>query len=371
MWKEITRDEIGRILGEFGLSFDDFTMSVFSSGHINMTYRIDISKDGELDSYVLQCINTYVFRSPELMMNNIARVTEHMEEKLLASGADPYRKVLHFLKNKNGKNYAYGEEGHFWRCYDLVDGARTYDAVEDLSMLESAGRAFGNFQKLLSDFPMETLVETIPDFHNTKLRLKSFFKMVEEDPCGRAAECQAEIEFFRSRVDVASRLIDLQENGILPLRVTHNDTKYNNILIDDETREAICVLDLDTVMPGLAAYDFGDAIRFAACTAAEDEQDLSLVKLDLDLYEAFTRGFIGGADGFFTEVEIESMAWGARNITTELAARFLEDYLCGDKYFKIRREGQNLDRARAQIQLVLDMEEKFETMQQIVRKYAK
>lgn len=371
MWKEITRDEIARVLTEFGLTYDDFTVSVFSSGHINMTYRIDISKDGALDSFVLQCINTYVFRSPELMMNNIAKVTDHMVGRMLADGKDPYRRVLHFLKNKNGKNYTYGEDGHFWRCYDLVDGARTYDSVEDPAVLESAGRAFGNFQKLLSDFPMDTLVETIPDFHNTKLRLKSFFAMVDEDPCGRAKDCAEEIEFFKQRKKVAGCLIDQQEKGVLPLRVTHNDTKYNNILIDDETHQAICVLDLDTVMPGLAAYDFGDAIRFAACTAAEDERDLSLVKLDEECYEAFTRGFIGGAEGFFTEAEIESMAWGARNITIELAARFLEDHLCGDKYFKTHRKDHNLDRARAQIQLVKDMEAKFDWMVETVRKYAK
>lgn len=371
MWKEITRDEIARVLGEFGLSYDDFTVSVFSSGHINTTYRIDISKDGALESYVLQCINTYVFRSPELMMNNIAKVTDHMVNKLVAYGVDPYRKVLHFLKNSNGKNYTYGEDGHFWRCYDLVDNARTYDTVENPAVLESAGRAFGNFQKLLADFPMDTLVETIPNFHNTRLRLKSFFAMVDEDPCGRAANCKEEIDFFRERRKVACNLIEQQKRGVLPLRVTHNDTKYNNILIDDETHEAICVLDLDTVMPGLAAYDFGDAIRFAACTAAEDERDLSLVKLDPVCYEAFTRGFIGGADGFFTEAEIESMAWGARNITTELAARFLEDYLCGDKYFKTQRKDHNLDRARAQIQLVRDMEENFDFMMQTVHKYAK
>lgn len=371
MWKEITREEISRVLTEFGLTFDDFTVSVFSSGHINMTYRIDISKDGALDSFVLQCINTYVFRSPELMMNNIGRVTEHMVNRIVAGGHDPYRRVLHFLKNANGKNYVYGEEGHFWRCYDLVDGARTYDTAEDPAVLESAGRAFGNFQKLLSDFPMDTLVDTIPNFHNTKRRLKSFFAMADEDPCGRAHECREEIEFFRERRKIAGNLITQQEKGILPLRVTHNDTKYNNILIDDETHEAICVLDLDTVMPGLAAYDFGDAIRFAACTAPEDEKDLSLVKLDPVRYEAFTRGFIGGAEGFFTEAEIESMAWGARNITTELAARFLEDYLCGDKYFKTHRKGHNLDRARAQIQLVRDMEEKFDFMVETVYKYAK
>ncbi|MBR6530514.1 MAG: phosphotransferase [Clostridia bacterium] len=371
MWKEITREEIARILTEFGLEFDDFTVSVFSSGHINMTYRIDISKDGALDSFVLQCINTYVFRAPELMMNNIAKVTEHMSARLTEAGLDPYRKVLHFLKSKSGKNYTYGEEGHFWRCYDLVDNARTYDSVEDLSVLESAGRAFGNFQKLLSDFPMDTLVDTIPHFHNTRRRLRTFFAMVDEDPYHRAQYCQEEIEFFREHRKSACCLIEQLNKGVLPLRVTHNDTKYNNILIDDETKEAICVLDLDTVMPGLAAYDFGDAIRFAACTAAEDERDLSLVKLDLESYEAFTRGFIGGADGFFTEAEIESMAWGALNITIELAARFLEDYLCGDKYFKTHRKDHNLDRARAQIQLARDMEKNFDFMVETVRKYAK
>lgn len=370
MPQTIERHEIERVLREFGLRFDSFTVSLFDSGHINTTYRVDINHGGKTESFVLQCINSYVFRSPELMMNNIARVTAHMEKKMVEAGLDTYRHVLHFLRNQNGNNYAYGKDGHFWRCYDFVDGARTYDSMDNPKILRSAGEAFGNFQKLLSDFPMETLVETIPDFHNTKLRLKSFFKMVEEDPCGRACEAQPEISFLRDRAEISARLIDLQESGVLPLRVTHNDTKYNNILIDDESHEAICVLDLDTVMPGLAAYDFGDAIRFAACSAAEDEKRLELVKLDLARYEAFTSGFIGGADGFFTDVEIESMAWGARIITTELAARFLEDYLCGDKYFKTDYQEHNLDRARAQIQLVRDMELKFDKMMEIVRKYA-
>ena len=371
MSKKISKQEMERALRQFGLRFDEFDVALLDAGHINGTYHVTLKKNGAVaGEYVLQCINTYVFRYPELMMNNIARVTEHLETKLLEQGINPKRRVLHFLRNANGNNYTYGEKGHFWRCYRFVDHARTYNQVTDPTMLESAGRGFGEFQKLLADFPMDTLVETIPDFHNTKLRLRSFFKMVEEDPLGRVKSTRTEIEFFQTRKQLSSRLVDQQNAGILPLRVTHNDTKYNNILIDDDTHEAICVLDLDTVMPGLAAYDFGDAIRFAACTAAEDEKDLSKVSLDLELFEAFTRGFIGGAQGFFTESEIESMAWGARIMTTELAARFLLDYLSGDRYFKTEYPGHNLDRARAQIRLVEDMEKKFKTMQEIVRQYA-
>lgn len=233
-------------------------------------------------------------------------------------------------------------------------------------MLYNAGLSFGLFQKRLSAFPVEQLTETIPDFHNTPKRLDALFEVVKSDPYKKAHLVKDEIEFFASHREQAGKIVRLQQEGRIPVRVTHNDTKYNNILIDDKTYEAVCVIDLDTVMPGISCYDFGDAIRFAASTAAEDETDLSKVSLNMEYFKAFTEGFIGGADGFFTETEINNMALGAINITIELAARFLMDYLCGDLYFKTTREGQNLDRARNQIKLVCDMEQKYKEMCSIV-----
>jgi hypothetical protein len=241
--------------------------------------------------------------------------------------------------------------------------------VEDSKILRSAGYAFGRFQHLLSDFPMDRLYYTIPDFHNTRKRLKDLFDITAKDPLERTRECQQEIRFFERYREIATKLDDMLEKGEMPLRVTHNDTKYNNILMDRDTCEPLCVIDLDTVMPGLAVHDFGDAIRFAANTAAEDETDLSRVRLNMENYEEFARGFIKASKGFLTDNEIGNMALGAIVITIELASRFLADHIGGDKYFRIHREGHNLQRARCQIKLAEDMLSKYDDMCKIVEKY--
>ena len=302
-------------------------------------------------------------------MENICAVTEFLHQKIAAAGGDTARETLTVIPAVDGKSFFVDDDGDYWRVYDYICGASTYDTVQNEQHLYNAGYAFGRFQTMLADFPIEKLHETIPDFHNTKKRLKDFFEAVERDECGRAASVQKEIDFFRKRVDEASYLIDLQEKGILPTRVTHNDTKYNNIMIDDATGEALCVIDLDTVMPGLSAYDYGDAIRFAASSAAEDETDLSKVGLDMKLFELFTGGFVSAVTGFLTDTELAVLPWGARIITLELASRFLADHLNGDKYFKIHRENHNLDRARSQMALVEDMEKHFGEMEAICRKY--
>lgn len=275
-------------------------------------------------------------------------------------------KITGFVPCVNGHIY----EGSYWRISSFVENSVTYETAEDLKVLTSAGYAFGRFQYFLSDFPMDRLYETIPDFHNTKKRLDNFFKIVDEDPLGRAKELDLEIEFFKNNRSLASKIIEMQERGELPLRVTHNDTKYNNILMDRDTSEPLCVIDLDTVMPGLTMYDFGDAIRFAANDALEDERDLSKVRLNMDKYEAFTKGFIGASKEILTENELRYMALGAVVITIELASRFLGDHINGDKYFKIHRENHNLDRARCQIRLAQDMLDKYDEMCDIVKKYS-
>ena len=243
----------------------------------------------------------------------------------------------------------------------------TYDFVENSQVLPSAGYAFGRFQAMFADFPLEKLHATIPDFHNTSKRLDTLFEVVAQDPLGRAKDLQDEIHFFEQHKELASRLDEMLAAGEVPLRVTHNDTKYNNILMHKDSGEPLCVIDLDTVMPGLAMHDFGDAIRFAANTAEEDEPDLSKVGINMDNYRAFTQGFVAACQGFLTPAEIDSMALGAITITIELASRFLADHINGDKYFRIHRENHNLDRARCQIKLAQDMIARYDEMCAVVR----
>lgn len=357
------------ISSQYGIEGTLEEIREIKTGHINTTYLMRFGSGDGVGRYILQSINKYVFKNPERIMENLEAVTSHIHAKAVQNAWDVDRCTLSFLKAADGRNYHIDSEDVFWRVYKYIDNSTTYDFIDDTDLLYKVGCAFGKFQRLLSDFPMHALHETIPDFHNTKKRLAAFFEAVETDACGRAKDVKEDIAFFRERAGDASRLVDLLESKDLPLRVTHNDTKYNNILIDDRTGEAICVIDLDTVMPGLAAYDFGDAIRFAASSAAEDETDLSKVYIDMDFYEAFTKGFIGAANGFFTDCEIENMAWGARIITLELASRFLMDHINGDKYFRIHHEGHNLERARNQMKLVKDMEAKFDDMTRMVRKY--
>jgi len=341
----------------------DYTQCI--NGHINDTYHVKVkNKSGECEEYIFQKINDYVFKDPIKVMCNIKEVSVHVKSKKSECDCN----IIHFLDNKDGKNYTC-HEGNFWRICHYVKNSVTYETAEDPKVLKSAGYAFGRFQYLLSDLPMDKLHETIPDFHNTKKRLNNFFEVVTLDPINRAKDVKEEIKFFENNRIIASKLVDMLENGELPLRVTHNDTKYNNILMDKDTCEPLCVIDLDTVMPGLSAYDFGDAIRFAANTAMEDETDLSKVELDIIKYEEFTKGFITASREFLTKEELNTMALGAIVITIELASRFLADHINGDKYFRIHRENHNLDRARCQIKLAQDMMNKYDKMCNIVARY--
>lgn len=339
------------------------------SGHINDTYKVSFLFEGVERFYILQRVNTYVFKTPENIMKNISAVTQHIRAKIKATGRTAKRNVLHYLYAEDGHSYYIDNENGFWRGYRFIEGSVSYDSSDNLTVLEQTGRAFGEFQMHLSDFDADSLLETIPDFHNTPKRLDTLFAHANQVRSGLVAEVAKEMAFFYDRVAMAGELLNLHHKGEIPLRATHNDTKCNNVLFDENTDEALTVIDLDTVMPGLVMWDFGDAVRFAANTAVEDEPDLSLVSLDMERYEAFAKGFMSACGSILTKAEIDHMALGALVITMELAARFLDDYLSGDKYFKIDYPGHNLIRARCQIALVEDMEKKFDLMNEIVHKY--
>lgn len=341
----------------------------YGSGHINDTFRVTFQHKGETKRYILQRMNNQIFLNPEELMENVVGVTSWLRKKIVENGGEPERETLNLVPAKDGKAFCKDSEGEYWRVYLFIEGAKTYDLVENQEDFYQSAVAFGRFQGLLADYPAETLHETIQDFHNTVKRLDTFKKAVEADGCGRAAQVQEEIQFVLDREALAHKLCDMQAEGKLPLRVTHNDTKLNNIMIDDETRKAICVIDLDTVMPGLSVNDFGDSIRFGASTGAEDEPDLSKVSCSMELFELYTKGFVEGCKGSLTEEELDMLPVGAMTMTYECGMRFLTDYLEGDHYFKIHREGHNLDRCRTQFKLVKDMEEKWNQMNEIVNKY--
>lgn len=343
----------------------------YGSGHINDTYLVTLKEDGSEKKVILQRMNKNIFTKPVELMENVLGVTSYLRERIIENGGNPDRETLNVIPTSEGKPYFVDSEGEYWRAYKFITGATSYDAVETPEDFYQSAVSFGNFQRLLAEYPAETLHETIEGFHDTKARFAVFKKAVEEDACGRAVSVQKEIDFVLAHEDVANVFGDMLAKGELPLRVTHNDTKLNNIMIDDETRKGICVIDLDTVMPGLAMNDFGDSIRFGASTAAEDEQDLSKVSCDMGLFEIYTKGYIEGCGGRLTEKEIEMLPMGAKVMTFECGMRFLTDYLEGDHYFKIHREGHNLDRCRTQFKLVEDMEAKWDTMQEIVKKYSK
>lgn len=296
-------------------------------------------------------------------------VTSYLRDKITESGGDPDRETLSVIPALDGKPFYKDSFGDYWRSYVFITDAASYDQVEDPEQFYQSGVAFGNFQRLLADYPADTLFEVIEGFHDTKARFEVFKRAVREDVMGRAAKAQEEIQFVLDREELAGYLGECQERGELPLRVTHNDTKLNNVMIDNKTGKGVCVIDLDTVMPGLAVNDFGDSIRFGASTAAEDETDLSKVSCSMELFEAYTKGFIEGCGGSLTAREIELLPMGAKVMTYECGMRFLTDYLQGDVYFKTHRADHNLDRCRTQFKLVQDMEEKWKLMKEIVAKY--
>ena len=361
--------ELTKVISAFNLEGELQECIVFGNGHINDTFRLTFETEQGTRRYILQKMSSVVFKKPVELMENISNVTAWLKKKIRENGGDTERETLNLVMTEEGLPYHVDKEGGYWRVYKFIEGATCYDAVKNDDDFYQSAVAFGHFQRLLADYPAETLHETIPNFHNTPDRMRIFREAVQRDECGRAAGVQEEIRFIEEHEKLSHVLYDLLEEGKLPLRVTHNDTKLNNIMIDDATGKAICVIDLDTVMPGLSAHDFGDSIRFGASTGAEDERDLSKISCDLHLYEVYTKGFIEGCGGALTETELDMLPWGAVLMTFENGIRFLTDYLEGDHYFKIHRDGQNLDRCRTQLKLVSDMEEKMQQMQQIVNKY--
>lgn len=336
----------------------------YGSGHINSTWLvIHKSADGSEFKQLLQMINHYVFKNPDELMENITGVTEFLRDKVEQDG------TLTVIPTLDGKNYYLDNAGNYWRVYRFIENATGYDKIEKDSDFYNCGLAFGEFQQLLAEYPAEKLHETIVNFHNTPSRFADFKKALAEDPKDRVKDVKAEIDFVLERECKADAITSKLASGEIPWRVTHNDTKLNNILIDDVTGKAKCVIDLDTIMPGAAAYDFGDCVRFGASTGAEDETDLSKIEVDLHLFQVFASGYLTSANKFLTSAEKDSLVTGAYLMTLECGVRFLTDYINGDVYFKIHRENHNLDRCRTQFKLVADMEKKEKEMREFVNNF--
>lgn len=340
---------------------DDWKAERYGSGHIHETYCVTFNESGQA-RLILQRVNTSIFKDPVALMQNIDRVTGHIGRKLNGR-VDRDRRVLQLVPTTDGENWHVDVEGKYWRAYCFIDGAKSYDVVSSPSQAFEAARAFGEFQRMLTDLPGPRLTESISDFHNTPKRFEAFERAVEADAVGRLAEAENEVSFALSRRAIARLLVDAG----LPERVTHNDTKLNNVLLEDETGEGICVIDLDTVMPGLAANDFGDMVRTMTCQAAEDERDLSLVAMELPLFEVVLKGYLQGARKFLTGQECESLIAGANVIVFEQGIRFLGDFIAGDRYYKVDRAKQNLDRARVQFKLLESIENQESSMVRLLQ----
>ena len=362
---------ISQILAAYVLPGTVADVARHGKGHINDTFCVVCkTPEGGTVRFILQRLSQAAFPHPEEVMENFVGITSYLRREILAEGGDPLRETLSLVKTGDGADFVTDAEGRAWRLMPFIENADCYQSATP-ELFAASGRAFGRFQYMLRDYPARTLHETIPHFHDTESRFEQFLAALEADKLNRAEGVSPEIQFIlRRKGDCGVALRALRE-GKLPLRVTHNDTKLNNILIDRDTHEGICVIDLDTTMPGLAINDFGDSIRFGANHCLEDEQDLSKVKFDISLYEVFTRGFLEGARGSLTSAELEYLPWGARLMTLECGIRFLTDYLDGDHYFHVSHPRQNLDRARTQLKLVKDMEEQFDAMGAVVAKYAK
>jgi Ser/Thr protein kinase RdoA (MazF antagonist) len=339
--------------------------SPHGNGHINDTYLVTCRTDGAPSRYILQHINRHVFRDPVAVMQNIERVTAHLAGQMRGV-PDVARRILTLVPARDGSAWHVDNEGETWRAYRFIDGACSYETAESTKLAFEAARAFGRFQQQLSGLPASVLQETIPNFHHTPKRFAALQQAIAADSCQRAALARQEIDFALARQSLASVLLDAN----LPQRITHNDTKLNNVLFDEATGEGICVIDLDTVMPGLALYDFGDLVRTTTSPAAEDERDLTKVTMQFPMFEALVRGYLLAAGEFLTRAEKSFLAFSGKLITFEVGIRFLADHLAGDTYFKIHREGHNLDRCRTQFRLVESIESQEKAMNSLVESIA-
>ncbi len=362
--------DIATIFAGFDIPGNFHSAIPYGSGHINDTYAVTADQAGRQVRYIVQRINHNIFKDPRSLMENIARVTAHQHRKLQASGVtDTSRRALTLLPSRDQLPYYTDTNGNFWRTYLFIENAKTYDAIESPDQAREAAKAFGNFQKQVTDIPGGRLIETIPDFHHTPKRFDTLVAAIEADAMNRAASVRKEIDFVLERADVTKVLIDLQTSGAIPERVTHNDTKLNNVMLDCDSQEGICVIDLDTVMPGLALYDFGDMVRTATSPRPEDELDLSLITMQMPMFKALVDGYLTSAHDFLLPAERGQLAFSGKLITLEIGIRFLTDYLQGDHYFKIKREHHNLDRCRTQFRLVQCIEEQEDAMNEVVRSW--
>ncbi len=370
MSSKVLKHDLRKIVPFFRFRGTYVDAEPWGSGHINDTYRMKIKQGGRDVYYIVQRINHKVFPHVPEMMDNIERVTKHLRKKIEAiPGSDYSREALCLVYARDNKPYYLDPDGNYWRAYVFVEHATTIDYVSSPRQAYEAAKAFGRFQGMLRDLPGEPLFEVIPGFHHTPKRFERFLEVLEADALGRAASARAEIDFVLARRDKTSVIVDLLDSGRLPSSVTHNDTKINNVMMNDSDGKGICVIDLDTVMPGSILYDFGDEVRTSTVNAAEDEKDLSKVRFSLEYFSELVRGYLESAGDFLTSDEINLLAFSGRLITFEIGLRFLTDYLEGDVYFKVHRDGHNLDRCRTQFEMVRQMEELSDEMEAIVAKH--
>ncbi len=362
---------IQAIVREFCIDGDPVEATPLGHGHINDTFVATYRRAGRSVRYVHQRINSHVFKDPAAVMDNIARVTQHIRAKLLAASVpDVERRVLTLVPTRNGGTFHRTADGDYWRTYPFIENAHVCDVVETSEQAYQAGLAFGRFQQQLSDLPLPRLAETIPHFHDTPERFARLEQAILRDTVNRVAGAKPEIEFALRHKKMTGTLLDLLARGAIPERIAHNDTKFNNVMLDDATGEALCVLDLDTVMPGLVLYDFGDMVRTATCVCAEDETDLSKVRMEMPMFEALTRGYLAAVGNVLNAAEKRHLASAGKLMTFEVGIRFLTDHLEGDGYFKVHRPAQNLDRCRNQFALVKSITEQEEAMNRVVERVA-
>jgi len=356
------------VVNHFIISSKIVGVTAVKRGHINDTYIVNCDHNGQSIRYVLQRINHTVFKDPPSMMENITRITEHIRRKMQAVDLVLASRQLTVIGADDGKSFHRDLDGNFWRMYNFIDNSVTYDKLESTELAREAARMFGWFQRMLTDLPGPPLQDTIPDFHNTPKRFDVFQEALKADTLNRAKDVKPEIDFLFENSDICNVLSDLANKGDIPIRIVHNDTKINNVMLDAETHKGVCVVDLDTVMPGLSVFDFGDMIRTAANSADEDERDITQVAVDISIFEALVHGFATETGGFLTTIERESLVTAGKVITFEQFIRFLTDYLAGDVYYKIHRKDHNLDRSRTQMKLVESIIELQETLNNLVEK---
>lgn len=362
-------NRIKKVIDNFKFKGDFVDVREFGSGHINKTYLVTFNNEGAEQRYILQQLNANVFKNIDILMKNVFRVTSYLRDVIKEYGGDPDRETLHYIKTVDDKEYYHlQDDDSYYRAYVFVRDSISFNTAENADMFKSSGEAFGKFQRLLSGFDVDSITETIPHFHDTPWRYNNeFLPAVKANASGRLDTCQPEVEFVNKYAQQMDRLTSMIESGELPVRVTHNDTKLNNVMFDKDTKKCVCVIDLDTVMPGLALYDFGDSIRFGASTATEDETNLDKVEMDLDYFKAYAQGFLGEAGEHFNQAEKDNLAFASLLMTLECGMRFLTDYINGDVYFRTEYPQHNLDRARNQFKLVADMDAKMEQMEQIIK----